>query len=244
MTTAASKRISHGLSLPQAVDSRDSVVNNILSSLATLDETTQLQWIQETSRQVDDERAYQRSLQSDRNNSMEQHRRYDHHDTLRDYNIESPAPVTGVGYRERGRTGSFTANLHTSSAPTPTVPMGRTSKPGFFRRFMGIGPKVPLEGDLVIASHSQKPNVLVKSPSASQVPAKVEKSIDALGSRSFQSIKTTSSPANPRRIPSKHYQKEILKLFPSTSKGFHLSPLWLITVFWRWHSEWFSSSES
>ena len=173
MTTAASKRVSHGLTLPQTLDSRDSVVNNILSSLATLDETTQLQWIQETSRQVDNERAYQRRIESERNNSIEQPR-YDRHDTLRDYNTDSPAPVTGVGYRERGRNGSFTATVHNSSAPTPTVPMGRPTKPGFFRRFMGIGPKVPLEGDLVIATHSQKSNVLVKTNNSAHVCSKVE----------------------------------------------------------------------
>jgi hypothetical protein len=152
--SATNKRLSHGLTLPQASTSgRDCVVNNILSSLATLDETAQLHWVQETSRQVDHERLYQRTGT-----------RYEEYDDNND-DMTVAAPVTGVGYRKRG-SGSFTRVPF--SAPSPAVPMGRPSKQGFFRRFMGIGPKVPVESEVLISPHPKR-NVLVKNSHAMQV---------------------------------------------------------------------------
>src|SRR5271155_2416151 len=144
MTSATNKRQSHGLTLPQSPDSRESVVSNILSSLATLDETAQLQWIQETSRQVDHERAYQRTQNTSNGNVVTRHEQYDAHNGEQ---TDKPlSPTTGVGYRDRSRNGSF--GLVTTSAPSPAVPMGRPSKQGFFRRFMGIGPKMAMETDV------------------------------------------------------------------------------------------------
>ena len=159
MANATNKRQSHGLTLPQSSNRHDSVVSNILSSLATLDETAQLQWIQETSRQVDNERAFQRRENGPTNGTSGI--RYERYDGDQDEPLH--APITGVGYRDRGRAGSYNV-----AAPSPAVPMGRGSKQGFFRRFMGIGPKISLEGDLLIATHQPKPNVLVKSTSSVQ----------------------------------------------------------------------------
>lgn len=158
--TSAKNRQSYGLTLPPPADSRDSVVSNILSSLATLDETAQLQWIQETSRQVDSERAYQRRENGGFNGNSP-------HDNYSN-GLNGPlfengiSPTPGAGYRERVRNGSFSI-----PAPSPAVPMGRPAKQGFFKRFMGIGPKVPIEGDLLIST--QQPKYMVKSTGTVQV---------------------------------------------------------------------------
>jgi len=166
------KRQSHGLTLPQSSGSRDSVVSNILSSLATLDETAQLQWIQETSRQVDHERDYQRTQHHNHHgNGITRHTKKEHPDIPEE--VDS-APTTGVGYRHAGRNGSITllpGNLIPESAPAPAVPMGRTSKQGFFRRFMGFGPKVPIEDELIVTSPT--PKKLTKPPVSGQVKAKL-----------------------------------------------------------------------
>ena len=155
------KRQSHGLSLPQSSDTRDSVVSNILSSLATLDETAQLQWIQETSRQVDHERAYQRRENGKKSNSGTRYDRYDGNPETEDDVVQ--VPMTGVGYKEReARNGSF--GIVTAPAPSPAVPMGRPCKQGFFRRFMGIGPKVSIDNDLFIST--REPKYPVKSSSS------------------------------------------------------------------------------
>ena len=162
MTKASmKKRQSHGLNLPQTSDTRDSVVSNILSSLATLDETAQLQWIQETSRQVDHERAYQRRESGAHGNSKT---RYDGYDgNPKPENDEVQVPMTGVGYRERGgRNGTF--GIVAAPAPSPAVPMGRPCKQGFFRRFMGIGPKVSIDNDLLVST--QEPQHPVESSSS------------------------------------------------------------------------------
>lgn len=143
-TKPFNKRLSHGLTLPPSSENRESVVTNILTSLATLDETAQLQWIQETSRQVDHDRTWQRQENGVNGNSKTLH---DHNDDHRDSDQETP--ITGVGYRRRN--GSF--SLLGSSAPSPAVPMGRPAKQGFFRRFMGIGPKMPIESEVVITAH-------------------------------------------------------------------------------------------
>jgi len=156
------KRQSHGLTLPRSSTAPDNVVSNILSSLATLDETAQLQWIQETSRQVDHERAYQREEYVRTANGVAGHERSDGHSRQEE---GLTAPLPSVGYRDRSRNGSFNSLL--SSAPSPAVPMGRTTKQGFFRRFMGFGPKVPIEDDLLITS--QQPKGLGKSPSSVHV---------------------------------------------------------------------------
>lgn len=74
-------------------------------------------------------------------------------------------PIGGVGYRDRHPNGSF--SIVAASAPSPAVPMGRPSKQGFFRRFMGIGPKLPLESDLLIST--QRPKYAVKNASSIQV---------------------------------------------------------------------------
>lgn len=157
-TTAKNKRISHGLTLPQSGDARDSVVNNILSSLATLDETAQMQWIQETSRQVDRGRAYQRQ----ENGAALAYDRCDEYG--------EPAlqiPVTGVGYRDRGTRNAPAFSFVNPAAPSPAIPMGRSSKGGFFRRFMGIGPKMPIDNDLMIST--QQPNYKTKVVASVQV---------------------------------------------------------------------------
>ena len=150
-------RQSYGLTLPPPADSRDSVVSNILSSLATLDETAQLQWIQETSRQVDSERAYQR-----RENGGASAGRQEYYNGVHRPLENGQAPTPRAGYRDRARNGSFSA-----PAPSPAVPMGRPSKQGFFRRFMGIGPKVPIEEDLLIVT--QQPRDVMKSLGAMPV---------------------------------------------------------------------------
>jgi hypothetical protein len=158
MASVKNKRISHGLTLPQSGDGRDSVVNNILSSLATLDETAQLQWVQETSRQVDLEREYQRheSLVAA---------------SLNHYNENDETvlqmPVTGVGYRGRGSGNTPVLPFANPAAPSPAIPMGRSSKGGFFRRFMGIGPKVPIENDLMIST--KQPGYNPKAVASAQV---------------------------------------------------------------------------
>jgi len=151
MATAKSKRISHGLTLPQSGDARDSVVNNILSSLATLDETAQMQWIQETSRQVDLERTFQRR----ENGSASAYERYDEHD-------ETTLQMPVVGYRDRATRNTSALPFVNPAAPSPAIPMGRSSKGGFFRRFMGIGPKVPIQNDLMISTQqaTYKPHVV------------------------------------------------------------------------------------
>lgn len=167
MTNAAmTKRQSYGLTLPQPSDTRESVVSNILTSLATLDETAQLQWIQETSRQVDKERAYQRrEIGGISGDSRNRQNRYNGTEEDED-RVTTQVPVmTGVGYRERGIDGSY--GIATIPAPSPAVPMGRTSKQGFFRRFMGIGPKVPIDSDILLAA--QQPRKLVKNSSSVQV---------------------------------------------------------------------------
>jgi len=114
--TSAKNRQSYGLTLPPPADSRDSVVSNILSSLATLDETAQLQWIQETSRQVDSERAYQRRENGgfNGNSTGRQHDNYNNGPLLEN----GMAPTPGAGYRERARNGSLSI-----PAPSPSVPM-------------------------------------------------------------------------------------------------------------------------
>jgi hypothetical protein len=174
MTNSANKRQSHGLTLPQSSDSRDSVVSNIISSLATLDETAQLQWVQETSRKVDHERAYQRKENDNNHMNLYERGRYDGYDDSEDI---TQAPVTGVGYRERQSNGSLNIPL---AAPSPAVPMGRPSKQGFFRRFMGIGPKVPIESEVLIGSTHYKPRVLVKNSHSAQVDCIMVLLIDRL----------------------------------------------------------------
>lgn len=149
MNTFDNKRQSHGLTLPPTPNSGDSVVGNILSSLATLDETAQLHWISDTSRQVDNERAYQRT-----ENASNGARREDWHDGRYD-------DTNGFAIRERSE--SF--SVLSVPAPSPAVAMGRPAKQGFFRRFMGIGPKVPIEVDIV----PPKRSVLVKNPGNVQV---------------------------------------------------------------------------
>jgi len=166
MSKMTNKRQSHGLTLPQSSDSPDSVVSNILSSLATLDETAQLQWVSDTSRQVNHERDYQRKA-ARHGNGITRQPRYEHQNIPEDSDY---VPTTGVGYRTRGRSGSFTissGNTISEAAPSPSVPMGRPSKQGFFRRFMGLGPKVPVEDDLLVTS--LPPKKLVKSPLSGQV---------------------------------------------------------------------------
>jgi hypothetical protein len=158
----ANRRQSHGLTLPQSSTAPDNVVSNILSSLATLDETAQLHWIQETSRQVDHERAYQREETVRTSNGFARHERSDGY-SRQEEGLTAPLPA--VGYRDRARNGSFNSLLH--SAPSPAVPMGRPTKQGFFRRFMGLGPKVPIEDDLLIST--QQPKGLGKSPSSVHV---------------------------------------------------------------------------
>jgi hypothetical protein len=155
------RRQSHGLTLPQSPSAPDNVVSNILSSLATLDETAQLQWIQETSRQVDHERAYQREETVRNGNGASRNGR---HDSFSGQEESETAPIPVVGYRDRSRNGSFNGLF---PAPAPSVPMGRTTKQGFFRRFMGFGPKVPIEDDLLIAT--KQPKGLGKSPSSVHV---------------------------------------------------------------------------
>jgi hypothetical protein len=160
------KRQSHGLSLPLP-DTRDSVVSNILSSLATLDETAQLQWIQETSRQVDHERAYQRKGNGTHGNSGTRYDRYDENPEPEDDVVQ--VPMTGVGYRERGAlNGSF--GIVTAPAPSPAVPMGRPCKQGFFRRFMGIGPKVSVDNNDLMISTQEHKHPVNNSSSIVQVP--------------------------------------------------------------------------
>ena len=194
MANATSKRQSHGLTLPQSSSHHDSVVSNILSSLATLDETAQLHWIQETSRQVDSERAYQRERENDfiNGNSGIPHERYDGEQ-------EDPmhVPITGVGYRDRGRSGTYSI-----AAPSPAVPMGRTSKQGFFRRFMGIGPKIPIEGDLLLATHQPKSNVLLKSTGSVQVQSHCECVKLMIGKRNWRAINSCPPSSYPGRISS------------------------------------------
>jgi len=153
MSTAKKKRISHGLTLPQSGDARDSVVNNILSSLATLDETAQMQWVQETSRQVDLEQAFQQR----ENGSASGYELFDENDET-----ILQLPVTGVGYRDRATRNNSALPFVNPAAPSPAIPMGRSSKGGFFRRFMGIGPKVPIQNDLMISTRqpSYKPQVV------------------------------------------------------------------------------------
>lgn len=147
------KRQSHGLSLPPVSDTRDSVVSNILSSLATLDETAQLQWIQETSRQVDHERAYQRRENGTHGNSETRYDRYNGNPEPED--DAAQVPMTGVGYREKGaRSGSL--GIVAAPAPSPAVPMGRPCRQGFFRRFMGIGPKVSIDNDLLTSTQESQ----------------------------------------------------------------------------------------
>jgi hypothetical protein len=153
MNSYTDKRQSHGLTLPQTPNSGDSVVGNILSSLATLDETAQLHWISDTSRQVDNERAYQRHENSSNETRVTRQEVYD-----RSYDDPSP-----TGYRGHGRSESF--DITSISAPSPAVAMGRPAKQGFFRRFMGIGPKVPIEVDII----PPKSRVLIKSSNNSQV---------------------------------------------------------------------------
>jgi len=136
-------RQSYGLTLPEPSETRDSVVSNILSSLATLDETAQLQWIQETSRQVDSERAFQRRDSSAAN-------RYD---GRRSDDDVLQVPMLGVGYKDRSAANSL-GILH--AAPCPAVPMGRTTKQGFFKRFIGIGQRVQIESDLLISTQQPK----------------------------------------------------------------------------------------
>jgi hypothetical protein len=162
----ANKRQSHGLTLPQSAGSRDSVVTNILSSLATLDQTAQIQWVEETSRRVDYERDHQRR-EMRHANGITRHPKYEHQDIPEEGNY---APTIGVGYRHGNRSNSITrlsGTIETESAPSPSVPMGRPSKQGFFRRFMGLGPKVPIEDDLLITS--LPPKKLVKQPLSGQV---------------------------------------------------------------------------
>src|SRR5579859_2727 len=159
----ASRRQSHGLTLPQSSSAPDTVVSNILSSLATLDETAQLHWIQETSRQVDHERAYQREENLRNGNGVSS--RHGRSDGYPKQEEGLTAPTPAVGYRDRSRNGSLNSLM--SSAPSPAVPMGRPTKQGFFRRFMGFGPKVPIEDDLLIST--QQPKVLGKSPSSVHV---------------------------------------------------------------------------
>ena len=162
MVLASSKnRQSYGLTLPYS-DGRDSVVGNILSSLATLDETAQLQWIQETSRQVDNERAYQRRESVGSGYLASRNRQYGrrHSDDI------SPVPITGVGYKDRGVNGSF--SIINTSAPSPAVPMGRPTRQGFFRRFMGIGPRIQIENDVIL---TQQPKPSMKTATSVRVPS-------------------------------------------------------------------------
>ena len=152
MKNVMKKRQSHGLNLPQPSDARDSVVSNILSSLATLDETAQLQWIQQTSRQVDHERAYQKRENGGGVVGGRVHvNGYDQYDGNGDSEYEEVhMPMTGVGYR-RKRVTNTSLGIITPVAPSPAVPMGRPCK-RFFRKFMGIGPKVAIENDLLIST--------------------------------------------------------------------------------------------
>jgi hypothetical protein len=167
----ANKRQSYGLTLPKSPSVPDSVVSNILSSLATLDETAKIHRIEETSRQVDYERAYQRE-ENTRNSNGYTRERYGGHSRQHSRQQSMTDPLPSVGYRDRSRdrsrNGSFTV-LNTS-APSPSVPMGvpvgRPAKQGFFRRFMGMGPKVPTESDLLITT---QPNVLRKTQNNVQV---------------------------------------------------------------------------
>jgi hypothetical protein len=144
MTISEAKRKnrqSYGLTLPEPNETRDSVVSNILSSLATLDETAQLQWVQETSRQVDCERAFQRRDSAAR----------DHYDGRR--SDDDALQLPSIGYKDRSAANSLGA-LH--AAPAPAVPMGRSTKQGFFKRFIGIGQRVQIESDLLVSTHQPK----------------------------------------------------------------------------------------
>jgi len=167
-SVAAKKRQSHGLTLPQnPSNSRDSVVSNIISSLATLDETSQLHWISETSRQVDNERAYQRQESMSNGNGKEWYERSRMDDGL--------DTTMRRGYSsDRERSASF--GLHTP-APTPSIAMGRPAKQGFFRRFMGMGPKVPIDPDIL--PPKREPKVLIKNQSAVHVPPFPRKPVDS-----------------------------------------------------------------
>jgi hypothetical protein len=172
----ANKRQSYGLTLPQSPSAPDSVVSNILSSLATLDETAKIHRIEETSRQVDYERAYQRE-ENTRNSNGYTRERYGGHSRQQSRQQSITDALPSVGYRDRSRdrsrNGSF--SIINASAPSPSVPMGlpvgRPAKQGFFRRFMGMGPKAPTESDLLIAS--QQPNVLRKNQTNVQVNIEV-----------------------------------------------------------------------
>jgi len=169
------RRESHGLTLPQSPSAPDNVVSNILSSLATLDETAQLHWIQETSRQVDYERAYQREEIIRTSNGVLRNGR---HDCFTREEESETAPIPVVGYRNRSRNGSFNGLF---SAPTPSIPMGRSTKQGFFRRFMGFGPKAPIEDDLLITT--QQPKIPSKNPSSVHVYLHPSKNVLIAGSR-------------------------------------------------------------
>jgi len=163
------KRQSHGLTLPRTAGTRDSVVSNILSSLATLDQTAQIQWVQETSRQVDYERDHQRrENRHHHGNGVTRHPKYQHQDIPEESDY---APTSGVGYKHRAAGDStitvLPGGLMNEAAPSPSVPMGRPSKQGFFRRFMGFGPKVPIEEDLLITS--LPPKRAAKNPLSGQV---------------------------------------------------------------------------
>jgi hypothetical protein len=152
MTIPQSKRKnrqSYGLTLPEPSDTRDSVVSNILSSLATLDETAQLQWVHETSRQVENERAFQRREGAPR----------DHYNGRR--SDDDALPMFGVGYKDRSPANSL-GIIH--SAPSPAVPMGRTTKQGFFKRFIGIGQRVQIESDLLISTNQPKRSLTFSTP--------------------------------------------------------------------------------
>src|SRR5437763_10224485 len=168
------RRQSHGLTLPQSPSAPDNVVSNILSSLATLDETAQLHWIQETSRQVDHERAYQREEIIRTSNGVSRNGR---HDSFSKEASETAA-IPVVGYRNRSRNGSFNGLF---SAPTPSIPMGRSTKQGFFRRFMGFGSKEPSEDDLLITT--KKPKIPSKNPSSVNVNVYPSKNVLIPGSR-------------------------------------------------------------
>jgi hypothetical protein len=225
--TSAKNRQSYGLTLPPPADSRDSVVSNILSSLATLDETAQLQWIQETSRQVDSERAYQR--RENGNSTGRQHDNYNNGPLLENGTAATP----GAGYRDRARNGSFSI-----PAPSPAVPMGRPAKQGFFKRFMGIGPKVPIEGDLLIST--QQPKYMVKSNGTVQVHSlNLFLYTDKKGPRNPRtnpkSCNSSLTSQYPRPISTS--EKEILKLLPKTSKSSLSNMCMLIAVCWRRHDK-------
>lgn len=163
------------MTLPLSPSAPDNVVSNILSSLATLDETAQLHWIQETSRQVDHERAYQREEIIRNSNGISRNGR---HDSFSREEGSETAAIPVVGYRDRSRNGSFNGLF---SAPTPSVPMGRSTKQGFFRRFMGFGPKVPIEDDLLITT--QQPKTSSKNPSSVRVYLYPSKNVLIAGSR-------------------------------------------------------------